>query len=167
MMKFPEQWPWNGLFLKLYIIAPIAISLLLTGLLYQHYHLYTLIILLSIPCGLIVYLLFSPVKKQIDILLGCISAQNGESAEALLVIDQKQSPGIVILRDKVIILIPIDGRRRKLQLTDVKNITTTTQLANKYLISKTVFTLETQQSHQYIFAVARSTGTRWSKKLLK
>ena len=167
MMKFLEQWPWNGLFLKLYIIAPIAISLLFTGLFYTHYHLHTLIILLTIPCGLIIYLLFSPIKKQIDILLGCISAQNGETAEALLLIDQKISPGIVILRDRVIILIPINGRRRKLQLTDIKNITTNTRLANKHLVSKTVFTLETQQSRQYMFAVARSTGTRWSKKLLK
>ena len=165
-MKLLQQWPWNALFLKLYIIVPIAISLLFTGLFYPLYHAYTFIILLLIPCGLFFYFLLSPVKKQVDTLLTCISAQNGEAVESLLLINKKQSPGIVILRDNVIILIPVDGRRRKLPLTDIKSVITSTRLANKQLISKTVFTLITQKDSQYVFAVSRSIGTRWSARLL-
>ena len=165
MMKLFEQWPWNALFLKLYVIAPIAISLLLTGLFYPLYHTYTFIILLIIPCGLFIYFSFSPINKQINTLLACISAQNGEAVEALLLINEKQSPGIAILRDDVIILIPVDSRRRKLPLADIKNIIANTRLPDKQLISKTVFTLTTQKDSQYIFAVSRSIGTRWSVKL--
>ena len=165
MMKLFEQWPWNTLFLKLYIIAPIAISLLLTGLFYPLYQAYTFFILLIIPCGLVIYLSFSPISKQINTLLACISAQNGEAVEALLLINKKQSPGIAILRDNAIILIPVDGRRRKLPLADIKSVITTRRLPNKQLIKKMVFTLTTRKDSQYIFAVSQSIGTKWSVRL--
>jgi len=166
MTRLFEQWPWHPLFLKLYIFAPVTLSLLLTGFIYPYYHYYSFITLIIIPVGIFIHHLQSTIAEKIKTLLGCISAQNGQAVEALLIIDNKQSPGIVILRDTMIILIPIDGRRKKLLFTDIKNVATTYNLANTLLFSKTVFMLETQKSSQYIFAVSRSTGTQWSEKLI-
>ena len=164
MIKLLEKWPWDRTVLKLYIIFPILTSLLLIGLLYPDYGNYSLAVLLTIPTGLTLYFRFAPICKQINTLLGCISAQNGEAIAARLVINKTTSPGIVILRKDVIILIPVTGRRRKLQLSDIRKMEQTYHLPDKRLISKTVFIMETQTTSQYTFAVPRSTGNRWSNK---
>lgn len=157
-MKLFEKWPWDSLLLKSYIIAPVILSPLTIYQFYSNYH-YSLLILATIPAGLFLYIHFLKINKMMDTLLQCKSAKNGEAVAARLMFNENQSPGIAILRNDVIILIPVKGRRRKLPLSGIKHIEQSTGL------SKTVITLETENSSQYTLKINHSIARKWLKKL--
>lgn len=99
---------------------------------------------------------------MIKVLQGCISAQNGEVIASLLYFKNKSVPGIAILRDDVIILIPIFGRRHKIFFDRIKIIEETDKIPGKWLFGKCVFSIEFETKATVLFAVPCSVGKRWA-----
>ncbi len=166
-MQFREQWLWNKLFLKLYIALPAITAIALIPNLYPEYGLKSFYFLLFIPTGTALWFIYTNIGKKVTILMKCKSAQNGEAVESLLVIGKKQSPGIAILREDVLILIPIIGRRRKYKLESIRSIKKDHWLPGKFLWGKMVFHLQTSSATTIAFAVPESVGKRWYEQLTK
>jgi len=166
-MQLREQWPWNKSYLKLYIALPTITAIVLSSSLYSKLGLNSFYFLLFIPVGAVFWFIYSAIEKKVNVLLGCISAQNGEAVESLLVIGNTQSPGIAILRDDVLILIPVVGRRRKYKLENVLSVKQSHWLPGKFVWGKTAFHLQTSGSTKIAFAVSESVGKRWYNQLSK
>lgn len=159
------QWPWHSTYLRLYIQVPAVIGLLLMAVFFYQLQLYGTFFLLFLPIGLLVRILYARIGDKVAVLRHCKSAQNGEVIDSLMIVGHHQSPGVAILRDSVLILIPIVGRRRKLQLADITTVSESRWLAGKYLWGKRVFKLTTQHGKTLEFAVADTTAERWSARL--
>ena len=164
-MQLREQWPWNKNYLNLYIALPTTIALVFSTLLYSEYGVNSFYFLLFIPAGAVFWFIYAAVGKKVTILMGCKSAQNGEAVESLLVIGDKQSPGIAILRTDVLILIPIIGRRRKYKLENIVSVKKSHWLPGKFVWGKIAFHLQTSGTTRIAFAVSESVGKRWYDQL--
>ena len=164
-MQLREQWPWNKDFLKLYIALPAITAIVFSASLYSEHGLNSLYFLLFIPAGAIFWFIYAAVGKKVAVLMGCKSAQNGEAVESLLVIGNKQSPGIAILRTDALILIPVIGRRRKYKLENILSVKQNRWLPGKFVWGKIAFHLQTSGSTTIAFAVSESVGKRWYGQL--
>ncbi len=160
-----NQWPWNPTYLQLYRLLPLFMSLLLVLIFFNQLQLYASLFLLLIPIGVLLHTIYSSVERRVDVLRHCKSAQNGEVADSMMMLGQQPSPGVAILRDTVLVLIPIEGRRRKLQLADIASVQESHKLAGKFVWGKHIFQLTTQHGKTLTFAVAKTIGNRWSKVL--
>lgn len=160
-----NQWPWNPSYLQLYWLLPLVMSLLLVWIFFNRFQLYASLFLLLIPLGLLIHTLYSSIERSVDILRHCKSAQNGEVADSMIMIGQQPSPGVAILRDTALVLIPIKGRRRKLQLADIASVQESNRLAGKLIWGKHVFYLTTHHGKSLSFAIAETIGKRWSEIL--
>lgn len=167
MIPLSEQWPWNQSYLKLFLALPAIIGISITFILFPDFGNHALYFLMISFAGVFFYFIYSVVGKKVKILLNCKSAKNGEAVESLLVIGHKQSPGIAILRDDVLILIPIIGRRRKLPLKNITAIKCSRWLPGKFVWGKTAFHLETLNKTPLAFAIAKPVALRWFSKLAK
>lgn len=164
MMKLLEKWPWDKQLLRLYILTPLVFSSLLLYL-FPTIVYSSLLSLLFLASGFGLYFRYSIIHKNINTLLNCKSAQNGEAIDARLFFETRSSPGIAILRDSIIILIPITGRRRKIHLSQLATVYIADNPKHKRFISKTAITMETVKSAQYTFIIPTSTAKRWLQKL--
>ncbi|MCW9014073.1 MAG: hypothetical protein OQL06_09845 [Gammaproteobacteria bacterium] len=160
-----QQWPWNKIYLRLYLILFSLLAIIFTVALYPSLGLNALYFLLGIPTGFFIRLHHARTGSKVNTLMNCKSAQNGEVVESLLSIGQHQSPGVAILRDDVLILIPIVGRRRKIQLNNINSVKQSSWLAGKYLWGKTALLLETNSSTQLALALPRTIATRWQQQI--
>ena len=165
-MKLRDQWPWSKGFLKLYLALPAIIAILFSVSLYSKQGLSSFYFLLFIPVGVVFWLNYAAIGKKVAVLMNCKSAQNGEAVESLLVIGNKQSPGIAILRSDVLILIPVTGRRRKYKLENILSVKHSHCLPGKFIWEKTVFHLQTSGT-AIAFAIPESVAKRWYGQLTK
>ena len=165
-MNIFETWPWGKLSLKLYIVIPVLFCGLLFLLFYPLDSIFITLSLLSLSAGIILFFKNFHIRQKINTLLNCKSAQNGTVTETLISINNKFSPGIAIVRQTVIILIPITGRRRKLQLSNICKISTSIKLQHRIFNSKTSITLETDKASQYTFIIPKSITNQWLEQLL-
>lgn len=99
---------------------------------------------------------------MVGVLKGCISARNGEVAASLLYFRNKALPGIAILRDDVIILIPVFGRRHKIFFDKFKSIKEVKKMPGKWLLGKRIFNIQFETKPSVLFAVPDSVGKRWA-----
>ena len=76
-----------------------------------------------------------------------------------------QSPGIAILHDAELTLVPIVGQRRTISRTDITILRRGRWLPGKYVWGKEAFILSTPQDKRLAFAVAESVGRRWARTL--
>lgn len=166
-MQLRDQWLWEQYFLNLYIVVPALICIFFIGILYPDIDSHSFYFILFIPMGIATRYFFSNIAKKVDILMHCKSAKNGEAVAGLVIVNQKKSPGIVILRDDVIILIPVNGRRRKYKLMNIISIKKAHTLSGCFMWGKIAFFLETSGSTDITFAVPVSVGNRWYTQLTR
>jgi len=99
---------------------------------------------------------------MVGVLKGCISAQKGEVVASLIYFRKKGLPGVAILRDDVIILIPIFGRRHKIFFDKLKSIEEIKKMPGQWLLGKHIFNIEFETKPSVLFAIPESVAKRWA-----
>jgi len=94
-----------------------------------------------------------------------LSHEDGEKAEGLIVIGGIQSPGIVILNDRELLLVPLVGTRLSIRLNDIQSVRQGRWLPGKWVWGKKAFNLGIPAYKRVAFAVAESIGKRWAHKI--
>ena len=89
----------------------------------------------------------------------------GEWAEGLLVIDKIECPGLVILRNSALELVPIIGKPCLLSFGQINAFKEGRWLPGKFVWGKRAFNFDTPIRKRLAFAVAESIGARWSAVL--
>lgn len=164
---FNSQWPWSNSVLLLYLLVSASLAVFLALILFPLIGVLSLFSLLIFATGLLLWRSYTRINQQVRVLLDCKSAQNGEVTESLLMIGQEQSPGVAILREDVLILIPTRGRRRKLPLEKIQAIDLSGSLGGKYLWGKTGLRLTTDSSTPLAFALPKTMAVRWFEKMTR
>lgn len=165
MTGLREKWPWNREFLTLFVLIPALFGIVATALTYPGYGVYSLWFLTSILISLVLWLVFASLGNRVKQLQEEYRHVSGEVAEALLVIGAVQAPGLAILRDHELELVPVSGHGCTIPLSDILGCNEGHWLPGKYVWGKLVFTLETSQQKRLAFAIAESVGRRWSAQL--
>ena len=160
--KLSEKWPWNGEFLRLALLGPAIIGITATVALFPFAGMQSLWFLTAIGVGIVLNAVYGSVGRRVENLKNDLQGDAGELAEALIVIGKIHSPGVVILRDAEIELVPIVGERRTIKLAEVDSIGEGRWLPGKYVWGKRAFTLNASIWKPLAFAVPESIGSRWS-----
>lgn len=156
-----KQWPWNASVIYTISLVYIFAWMLITfNLWHQFSNTAFFSVILLLPLFIYIFR-YKKINKMITVLKGCISAQNGETAEGLVCLNGVVSPGIAIMRDNLFILIPVTGRRTKVFFENITAINETKSVALKYLFAKRVFNVEVGENKSVSFAVRESVGKRW------
>jgi len=155
-----NNWIWESAVYFVFIF--VVIILLATLCFFQQFNFASLFILVLLVPVFIFFNRYQKINKMVGVLKGCISAQNGEVVASLLYFRNKALPGIAILRDDVIILIPIFGRRHKIFFDKFKSVKEVNKIPGKWLPGKRVFNIEFETKPPVLFAVPDSVGKRWA-----
>jgi hypothetical protein len=155
-----NNWIWESAIYFAFIF--VAIILLASLYFFPQFNFASLFILVFLIPTFIFFNHYQKINKMIGVLKGCISAQNGEVVASLLYFRNKAIPGIAILRDNVIILIPIFGRRHKIFFDKFKSVKEVNKMPGKWLLDKHVFNIEFETKPPVLFAVPDSVGKRWA-----
>jgi len=155
-----NNWIWESAVYFVFIF--VAIILLATLYFFPHFNFARLFILVFLVKTFIFFNRFKKINKMVRVLKGCISAQNGEVVASLLYFRNKAIPGVAILRDDVIILIPVFGRWHKIFFDKFKSIKEVKKMPGKWLLGKRIFNIEFETKPSVLFAVPDSVGKRWA-----
>ncbi len=159
LFQYHNKWVWE---LAVYYVLIFIALIFFTGLyLFSHFNFYALFILFLLIPVIFLFIRYQKINKLVAVLKGCISAQNGEVVASLLYFKNKSIPGIAILRDDVIILIPVFGRRHKIFFDKLKVIKEVNSMPGEWLLGKRVFNIEFEKKPSVLFAVPGSVGKRW------
>ena len=89
----------------------------------------------------------------------------GEKAESLMVINRIQSPGMAILDDTGLTLVPLVGKTISIAFGDIEYAKETAWLPGKKLIYKKAFHLGVRPYSRLAFAVTEDVFQRWRIRL--
>ena len=161
LFRYHDKWIWE---LAVYYGLLFVALIFFAGLyLFSKFNFYALFILIVLIPVLVLLSHYQKINKLVAVLKGCISAQNGEVVASLLYFKNKSIPGIAILRDDVIILIPVFGRRHKIFFDKLKTIKEVNRMPGEWLLGKRVFLIEFEEKPSVLFAVPESAGKRWRR----
>ena len=135
--KLSEKWPWNAEFLRLFLLLPGVIGVTATVATYPFAGMHSLWFLTAILAGVVLYLTYGSAGRKVEELKNEFTSE-AELAEGLLVIGKLHAPGVVVLRDTELELVPIVGNRRKVSLDEVASIGEGRWLPGKFVWGKRV-----------------------------
>ena len=163
MKRLREQWPWNDGFLKLMLIVPSLIGIAAAVVTYPSGGVHALWFLAGIPIAVLLRLMYGAVGKRIRQLKSEYRDDPGEVVEGLLVIGKIQSPGLAILRDNELMLVPMAGKACTIPLSELKLFREGRMLPGKYVWGKRAFIFMPYLQKRIAFAIEETIGKRWSR----
>ena len=168
--RLSEEWAWN-LDLRFWLLfVPVGVVLSLPLLLLTPPGESPLYVLagsaalgfsICLPLGLV----YGVVGRKVQALKRSIAPEGGEMTESLMVLGRIQSPGVVVMKDDGIVLVPLVGRRQAVSFADIQSVREVSWLNGKKLFRKRGFYLKTSDPRIIGFAVPPSVGLRWAPKL--
>jgi hypothetical protein len=167
LYRLHDKWMWNPEFPRLLVIVFTVIGITLTGAFYSLIGAHS-VFFLMIPC--IFYLIgisFRVTGRKVQTLKNSISIQEGEMAEALIVVGAIESPGVAVLKDTELMLAPIVGNRHMLKTSDIVSVRETSWFNGTRLFWKKGFLLDMAGSDRFGFAIPRTIARRWANRLNK
>jgi len=112
--------------------------------------------------GFIMHSMFGAIGKKLQRLKQNLPAENADGHEALIAIDNIQSPGLAVVDSRQLQLIPLTGQPVTLSLEEIQGVKQSARLPGKYLVGKIAFHLTVEGYSRLAFAVAASVGNRWA-----
>jgi hypothetical protein len=160
--RISEKWPWNGEFLRLFLLLPSVIGITATIATIPFAGVHALWFLTAILAGVVFYYVYGNVGRRVEALKADFVTDGADIAEALIVIGKIHSPGIVVLYNNQFELVPIVGKRQTIPLAETKLVGEGHWLPGKYVWGKRAFTFNAAIFNPLAFAVPESVGLRWS-----
>jgi len=160
-----EKWSWNIESVLLFTIIPLILALGGTLILYPLIGNQSLYFLMAIPVGIFFSVIYGFVGSRVKSLRMKYPYHHGLISESLMQIGNIQSPGIAILEETTLMLVPIVGNECIIQLAEIQKIHEGKWLSGKLLLGKRTFSLMTANHKRLAFAMPESIGIKWSKKL--
>jgi len=159
-----ENWSWNPAARIYFLIIPTAVSIIAAIALYFYFGEQVLWLLLAIPCGFLFFLIYGFVGNKVEKLKIEFANDPGKVVEGLLVVGKFESPGLIILRENELALIPLVGKRVIIPLNEIKILREGHLLPGKLLIGKKAFILKPYKKTRLAFAVTENVGRIFSRK---
>ena len=167
MAPIKEQWPWNPVFLRLFLLAPSVVGIVLAAATYPVGGLQAMWFLLGIPIGIGLRMMFGTAGHKVQLLRQKYKDDPGEVEESLMAIGNTESPGLAILRDSELELVPIVGTGVTIPLDKLRVFKEGRMLPGKYVWGKRAFILSPFKLKRVSFAIAESKAHGWSARFEK
>ncbi|GEM_PF-2898869 len=162
-----EKWSWNWELIRLWLWGPGFLGIVLTVGFFPKIGMEALWFSFVSAWGICFAAVYSMVGKKVRTILESVSPQDGEAVEVLMHNGRIQSPGVAVLNNYELRLIPIVGDPILIPLQDIVSISQTGWLPGKKLFSKHGYKLSTHKHPAIVFAVPPSVGNRWGFKLIR
>jgi len=163
-----EKWSWNWELIRIWLWGPGVLGLVLTVYFFSKIGMQALWFSFISAWAVMFAVVYSMVGKKVKTLLESVSPKDGEAVEILMHNGKVQSPGVAVLNDRELRLLPIVGEPILIPLKDITSLSQTDWLPGKKLFSKHGYKLTFPGYPATItFAVPPSVGNRWGFKLLQ
>ncbi len=162
-MRKRDMWLWNKDLLGPVIIISTVGALLLVAVCYFAIGLQALYFLFTGLIGPFIALIYGVVGKKVASLKESLSAEEGIKEECLSVIGGLQSPGIAILTEDTLRIVPIVGKEKSIDRASIDSIRIVRFFNGKSLVWKKWLVLST--TPRLGFALPESTAEEWYKNL--
>ncbi|MEE8575524.1 MAG: hypothetical protein V3T30_08940 [Thermodesulfobacteriota bacterium] len=161
-----NKWPWDKEYMRIWLWAPVAIAIAVTIAATQQpdFNISPYWCLMISLTGLPVYIAYGYVGRKMRALKKVLNDKSGEMADSLMVIGMIQSPGMVILNDAELQLIPLVGSPLTIKLADIHAIHEKSSLPGKGLLGKRAFYPEVEGHKKLAFAVCKPVAERFRNK---
>lgn len=165
-MRFRDKFMWHPDVLKFTMACPTVLALILALALYLCQGTYSITLILVAGMGFLFLAIFGFVGWKVAALRKKIAHEPGEKSDCLMVNGTIQSPGIAVLRDKELLLIPIVGKAVTLPFSDILSIQKSSCFNGKLLIFKKGLWLEVPDKKRMGFAVPTRLAERWTDRIM-
>ncbi len=163
MKYLRDKWPWNAEALRAILLIPLLVGIVLAATLYPLAGVNSLWFLSAVVAGVVFRLMYGVVGKKVNKLKSEYMGDPGEIVEGLLVVGIIQAPGIAILRNDELVLVPIMGEGYTIPLNELEVFKEGHMLPGKYVWGKRAFILKPHLKKRLAFAVEESIGEHWSR----
>ena len=136
MERKRDMWLWDPRLLRPVVIFSTVPVLIIVAACYPAMGPEALYLLFAGLTGPILALVYGVVGRKVRELKASLSSEEGESAESLIVVGAVQSPGIAILSDRTLRLVPIVGKEVTLELSRIQSVQEAAFFNGKSLIWK-------------------------------
>jgi hypothetical protein len=158
-----DMWPWNPGLMRPILIGSSMGTLVMVAAFYPFLGLHALYFLLLCLIGPLIGLVYGAVGKKVESLKQALAAEEGIKTECLIVIDRTQSPGIAILTESTLRLVPIMGDSRSIDRKSIDSIRMVRMFNGKLLVWKRWLVLSIKP--RLGFALPGSTVAEWYERL--
>jgi hypothetical protein len=162
--RLRDKWMWNRELRRILVISFVVLSIIMTLALYPSWGLYSLLNLLFSLIGISVSAMYGFVGKKVQKLKDTFSTDDCDLEETLIINGKIQSPGIAVLKEDKLALIPIVGNSITIMLRDIVSFREVSWFNGKMLWSKKGFYLNLKSPRRIGFAVKEDAGNRWSQR---
>ena len=163
MERLRDKWFWNAELLRPVVIVPTLAILIAVAAGYRAMGPSALLWLSAGIAPIIIGLIYGVVGSKVRALKASLSAEEGEIEESLIVVGYVQSPGVAILTDQTLRLIPIVGKEVSVNLQEIESVRETAFFNGKSMICKRWLVLSAKP--RLGFALPTSTANRWCQAI--
>ncbi len=161
--RLRDQWLWSRTFVQVFLLTPVAVTLVVVACLYPVLGRLALLFLLLVLLGPLLGVIWGVMGSKVRTLKESFADEEGEVAESLIVNGRLQSPGVAVLTPTELILAPVVGETRRIKLDEIRSVRLTRLFNGKTMPWKRWLVLST--SPPLGFALPEATACRWSAKL--
>ena len=154
-----DMWLWNPGLLRPVVVLSTAATLVAVTACYPFMGSEACYLLFAGMAGPIIGLVYGVVGRKVRSLKASVSSEEGDIEESLIVIDKLQSPGIALLSDRRLRLIPIVGKELSLDLGEIESVREVHFFNGKSLIWKKWLVLS--EKPRLGFALPEPVARRW------
>ncbi len=160
-----QKWLWEPQPLKVLVAALVLIPSVLALIFYPAHGAKAFFILAFASIGLIIWIVYGSVGKRVQALRSSLAHGEGEAVDSLIVNGVLQSPGIVLVKEDELLLVPIVGKRVTVPLAEIKSVRETTWYNGSLLLFKKGFWLDVPGRSRLGVAMSNSSAVLFRKRL--
>jgi len=162
-MRKRDLWLWNPGLVKPVIIVPLVVVLVIVAATYPFMGPRGLLFFLFGLIGPIIGLVYGIVGRKVAVLTERLVDEEGVKAESLIVIGYIQSPGIAILTDSTLRLVPIVGEERTIDRSSMDTVRLVRFFNGKAMLWKKWLVLSVKP--RLGFSLPESIAEEWYERL--
>ncbi len=163
--RWRDLWLWDTGYLALFLIVPVIVAGILVLILMPHWGLKALWVFTFELIGIGLAAAYAWVGQRIRRLRAALPRATGEVAEGLVLRRPFQSPGLAVLHEDRLELIPIAGSATTVMLKDIAAVSEVRWFNGRRLWWKKGFVLELADGQHVGLAVADPYARRWRSRL--
>ncbi len=163
--RWRDLWPWDMGYLALFVIVPVIAASILVLILSPHWGLKALWLFAFELMGIGFAATYAWVGQRIRRLRATLPRATGEVAEGLVLRRPFQSPGLAVLHEDRLELIPIVSAPTTVMLEDIVAVSEVRWFNGRRLWWKKGFVLELADGQRVGVAVAEPFARRWRSRL--
>jgi len=160
-----ERWLWEPEGRLFFVALLIIPSILLALLFYPWRGILGIVILVPLFVAAITWVVYHFVGSKVHTLYQSLKNMEGELFHSLIVNGLLHSPGLALLRENELVLVPIVGQKVTVLLSEIESFRTSSWFNGRLHLGKTAFWLNIPGRGRLGFAIARSVAAKWRERL--